>query len=273
METRTKSGSLVSPATFISIETQTDSSIQFDDISGSIPKITTRRKTKSRLCHPRLLQAGLLMMALCNESPNQAVMNMYIMDTVVYQQSRKLPLRLRKDYQRQLSIMKKYRRKLQHQSNCGDDDASLLQIPLQEIVMSEESDNDHSNDESNEDQSENVPSGDIDDDDEDNIDCSWVAEAAVLPDKIHRSEDFVLKSRREQKENLDIVLPDPRSIRYAHRVASSYLEGKIGEAMVKNQKTYLVPDGTSRSKVGKMGGCLVHIEGKSIKASETWKRY
>ena len=47
-----------------------------------------------------------------------------------------------------------------------------------------------------------------------------------------------------------------------HRVASSYLEGKIGEAMVKNQKTYLVPDGTSRSKVGKMGGCLVHIEEK-----------
>ena len=48
------------------------------------------------------------MMAMCNESPNQAVMNMYIMDTVVYKQKRKLPLRLRKEYQRQLQFLKKY---------------------------------------------------------------------------------------------------------------------------------------------------------------------
>ena len=32
--------------------------------------------------------------------------------------------------------------------------------------------------------------------------------------------------------------------------------------MIQNKKTYLMPDGTSRSKVGKMGGCLVHIENK-----------
>ncbi|MDP7404352.1 MAG: hypothetical protein QF782_02800 [Porticoccaceae bacterium] len=61
-----------------------------------------------RACHPRYLQAGLLMMALNNQSSRQAVMDMFIMDTVVYKRERKLPIRLRKDYQRQLQFLKKY---------------------------------------------------------------------------------------------------------------------------------------------------------------------
>ena len=63
---------------------------------------------KGRACHPRYLQAGLLMMALNNQSPQQAVMNMYIVDKIVYRQKRLLPLRLRKDYQKQLQFLKKY---------------------------------------------------------------------------------------------------------------------------------------------------------------------
>ena len=73
---------------------------------------------------------------------------------------------------------------------------------------------------------------------------------------------FVKTSKKKQKEDTDHVLPDPRSVRYAHQVASCYIEGKIGEEMVKHSKTFLMPDGTSRSKVGKMGGCVVHIAGK-----------
>ena len=73
---------------------------------------------------------------------------------------------------------------------------------------------------------------------------------------------FVTTSKKKQKEDIENVLPDPRSVRYAHQVASSYIEGKIGEEMVKHSKTFLMPDGTSRSKVGKMGGCVVHIAGK-----------
>ena len=41
-----------------------------------------------------------------------------------------------------------------------------------------------------------------------------------------------------------------------------FLEGEIGKDMIQHKKTYLMPDRTSRSKVGKMGGCLVHIENK-----------
>ena len=58
------------------------------------------------------------------------------------------------------------------------------------------------------------------------------------------------------------MLPDERSVRYAHKVASCFLEGEIGKEMIQHKKTYLMPDGTRTSKVGKMGGCLVHIENK-----------
>ena len=33
--------------------------------------------------------------------------------------------------------------------------------------------------------------------------------------------------------------------------------------MIQYKKTNLTPDGTSRSKVGEIGGCLVHIENNS----------
>ena len=45
-------------------------------------------------------------------------------------------------------------------------------------------------------------------------------------------------------------------------IASCFLEGEIGKKIIQNKNTYLMLDGTSRSKVGKMGGCLVHIENK-----------
>ena len=92
---------------FVSKASQSTESLLLDEIE-KFPSISTRMHSKGRACNPAYLQAGLLMMAMCNESPNQAVMNMYIMDTVVYKQKRQLPLRLRKDYQRQLHFLKKY---------------------------------------------------------------------------------------------------------------------------------------------------------------------
>ena len=43
----------------------------------------------------------------------------------------------------------------------------------------------------------------------------------------------------KQKENIENVLPDPQSVRYAHQVASCYIEGKIGEEMVKHNQNVL----------------------------------
>ena len=81
--------------------------------------------------------------------------------------------------------------------------------------------------------------------------------------KLDSITDFVIQTKANQKLNLDQVLPDPRSIRRAHHQAATYLEGEIGTLMVKDGKTFLMPDGTTRAKVGKMGATLVSIEGKT----------
>ena len=80
--------------------------------------------------------------------------------------------------------------------------------------------------------------------------------------KVSYAEKFVADAKKKNKEKVSITLPDLRTVRYAHQVASCYLEGEIGQEIKKSESAYLNPDGTSRSKVGKIGGCLVHIEGK-----------
>ena len=96
------------PKSFISRSTQSEEALVLSDVD-MIPNFSTRMNKNGRACHPRYLQAGLLMMALNNQSSRQAVMNMYIMDKIVYRQKRMLPIRLRKDYQKQLQFLKKYR--------------------------------------------------------------------------------------------------------------------------------------------------------------------
>ena len=65
-----------------------------------------------------------------------------------------------------------------------------------------------------------------------------------------------------RRGNMETVLPDPRSVRDAHRVAACYLQGEIGEEMTKTRSAYLMPDCTSIAKVGKMGASFVYIAGK-----------
>ena len=65
-------------------------------------------RVSGRTSHPSYLLSRLLMMTLNNKSTNQAAMNMYIHDTVVYDQPRLPPFRLHKDYQKQLHVLKKY---------------------------------------------------------------------------------------------------------------------------------------------------------------------
>ena len=81
-------------------------------------------------------------------------------------------------------------------------------------------------------------------------------------DRISVAERFIDDAKRKSKEQMSVTLPDPRTIRYAHRVASCYIEGEIGKEIKASEDVFLMPDGTSRSKVGKIGGCLVHVENR-----------
>ena len=89
-------------------------------------------------------------------------------------------------------------------------------------------------------------------------------------ERIKFAEKFISSSKEESKAQMAITLPDPRTIRYAHQVASCYIEGEIGNEIKNSGEAYLNPDGTSRSKVGKIGGCLVHVEGR-VRALKTVK--
>ena len=64
---------------------------------------------------------------------------MYIMDTVIYQQTRHLPLRLRKEYQRELNFLKKYNAA----SKRGD---TLLSSIIPDEVQDTDEDTDHGDD-------------------------------------------------------------------------------------------------------------------------------
>ena len=232
------------------IDYKVDRATQTDD---SFPQVSTRVSSESTLCNPNYLQAGLLMMAVGNQSSAQAVLNMYIMDTEVYKQKRGLPLRLEKKYQKLLNTVKKLKAVVASKEDSSHIDTA--EIPLEEA-------------------SENITEENADDanyDDTQNI-CIAAEVFKNEQDKqiLEYAERYVKKMKEYNKKHLSKILPDPRSIREAHRVASAYLEGKVGKEMVNSGTSYLMPDGTSRAKVGRMGASIVHV-GEKIRALKVQK--
>ena len=205
------------------------------------------------------------MCAVGNQSPSQAVLNMMIMDTEVYKQKRQIPLIMQKKYQLELKRINKMRaamRRKAHSSSevatntCAEshEESDNLTESESPVDVSDEEDGynvllETENEFVNEVESALESYQDLDD-------------PPPKKSKFHRSVDFFAQTKHQQKLDLSNVLPDPRSIRRAHHHAASHLEGEIGSLMVKDGKTFLMPDGTSRAKVGKMGATLVSIEGK-----------
>ena len=179
-------------------------------------------------------------------------MNIMIMDTQVYKQRRRHPLILQKKYQLQLKKMKKIKASLnRHQ---GSEAPVLSEEAAGANENADTSDNESGEDivllETEAELSEPAYS-----------DTGYNSPPSKKS-KLDEITDFVNQAKTSQKVNLGEVLPDPRSIRRAQHQAASFLEGEIGNLMVRDGKTFLMPDGTSRAKVGKMGATLVKIEGK-----------
>ena len=61
-----------------------------------------------------------------------------------------------------------------------------------------------------------------------------------MPDNIKTAEINVQEAKSLRRGNMETVLPDPRSVCDAHRVAVCYLEGEIGKEMVKTRSAYLM---------------------------------
>ena len=254
--------------------TQTES-LCLDDVS--MPAVSTRKKPvrqgakKSSLCHEAYLQAGFLMCAVGNQSPSQAVMNMMIIDTQIYKQKRTLPLVMQKRYQLQLKKLKKLRAGLRIRQSASDDAAIVQDATIEGhpdtgegLIEQQTEQNDSDNAEEEECDDTILFETEIDIGDEHECHEPAIDDDAPLTkkSKLEKAQEYVAQTKHKQKLHLDQVLPDPRSIRRAHHHAASYLEGEIGSKMVQDGKTFLMPDGTSRAKVGKMGATLVKIEGK-----------
>ena len=229
--------------TLIECGTQTET-LNLDIVKNNgFPLVSTRKCENSTLIHPSYLQAGILLMAVGNMSPTQAILGMYIIDTQVYKQKRFLPLNLDKAYLSNLKLLKKMENtdNLNPVPDVSADHPSTSDVPQQDFVL----------------------------DDNDNGDPSDISTAEIEINSFsHMSDRFkdlkmsVSKRKAENKVNLSQLLPSPVTMRRAHQVAACYLEGEGGKEMVASGKAFLMPDGTSRAKVGKMGASLVQIDGK-----------
>ena len=82
-------------------------------------------------------------------------------------------------------------------------------------------------------------------------------------EKLKKIEKYLKETKVKQKDNIDHVLPDPRTVRSAEEVAASFVEEKIAEKIMSSSSNCLMFDCTSRSKVGKMGAALVLTDGKA----------
>ena len=66
-------------------------------------------------------------------------------------------------------------------------------------------------------------------------------------------------------------LPDRRTARCNHYLMSVFVEGKIAEEMLnKESGTFIMPDGTTRNKVGEIAAMLVRVGDKmrAVKAQQ-----
>ena len=81
---------------------------------------------------------------------------------------------------------------------------------------------------------------------------------------INKLKKTVEHAAAMQYEERDTVLPHPVSIRRAHKLMACHAEAEIGKEL-QEKGAYLIPDGTSRNKVGKIGGCMM-VVGNKVRA-------
>ena len=80
--------------------------------------------------------------------------------------------------------------------------------------------------------------------------------------RLEELESTIKTLKTLNQTNLDEVLPDPCSVRAAHHNIATHLEGKIAIQMTDADSAFLMPDGTSRQRLGRVGASLVFIEGQ-----------
>ena len=89
--------------------------------------------------------------------------------------------------------------------------------------------------------------------------------------QIKKLKDLVELKKENAKKNSMNCLPDRRTARRNHYLISVFVEGKIAEEMLnKESGTFIMPDGTTRNKVGEIAAMLVRVGDKmrAVKAQQ-----
>ena len=245
--------------TLIDKASQTSEILLGDIKDCDMPLVSTRKKTskkgskQARLVSPAYLQSGALMMSIATMSSSQAVLAMKIHDETVYRQTRHLPLILNKKYKRKLKLLKKYQAIKSKESSTG-----VLE-DIRETVCIVDEDEDGLSENEQQDETVTDETEDTQKESDSMIDDDIPAAKKAKMDDLKNS----LSAYKSQvQNNLGQVLPDPRSIRAAHHTIATHLEGKIADQMVESDSSFLMPDGTSRQRLGRIGASLVFIEGQ-----------
>ena len=89
--------------------------------------------------------------------------------------------------------------------------------------------------------------------------------------EIKKLKDLVEQKKLSAKQNAQNCLPDTRTARRNHYLMTVFVEGRIAEEMLNNESgTFIMPDGTTRNKVGEIAAMLVRVGDKmrAVKAQQ-----
>ena len=149
---------------------------------------------------PRYLEAMSLLMSE-NLSASEAVKAVHIIDTVIWGQTRHLPLRLEKHYMNSFKLLKKFSSKKTEPSQKAIDitnDSLSAQVLLSEDIA-----------------------------------VSCITPSSSRPDNITSELQKTVQSYIEvRKKDMGNTLPDPNCVHHNHHLLSIYCEGKVANEIL-----------------------------------------
>ena len=185
---------------------------------------------------PRYMEAISLLMSE-NMSAAEAIKAIHVVDTVIWRQTRHLPLELDKGYKWATATLAK----LQNvESTTETSLMSIMNLP------------------------QDTDPTDVDYYDECVTETNDLSLSSTCPAEILKLQAIVKKKRDERKSDPGNVLPSLRCARENHKLVSVYCETKIASELVSKQG-YIMPDGTSRQGVGDIAGSVIKV-GDKIRA-------
>ena len=170
---------------------------------------------------PEYLETMTLMMSE-NFSATEALKTVPIIDTIIWKQTRHLPLRLDKLYINSLLLLKKMDKDYTFRNE--NDLANQILRDLHDIDVTETA-------------------------------ASLNEVPSETEKKILKLRETVSECTLKRRSDMENTLPDVTCVRRNHNLISVCCEGKVADEILEHQ-AFIIPDGTSRQGVGDLAGAV-----------------